>query len=39
MSELAGCLKSDAAPMDRELPGESARAALARHERIARQKS
>ena len=40
ISELAGCLKSDAvASRGKDSPGESAKAALARHERISKQKS
>ena len=40
LSELLGCLKSDAvAPVGKDLPGEFGRAAIARHERISKQKS
>lgn len=39
MSELSGCLKSDAvAPVGKDSPGAFARAAVARHERISKQK-
>jgi len=38
MSELAGCLKSDAASKGKDLPGAFAQAAVARHDRIAKQK-
>jgi bifunctional DNA-binding transcriptional regulator/antitoxin component of YhaV-PrlF toxin-antitoxin module len=38
--ELSGCLKSDApATGGKEAPGEMAKAAIARHERISKQKS
>ena len=39
MKELAGSLKSNAIPdRERDLPGDFAKAALARHDRISKQK-
>ena len=39
IGELSGCLKSEAAPpKSKDAPGDFARAALARHDRISRQK-
>ena len=39
ISELSGCFKSDAAaPKGKNAPGDFAQAALARHDRISRQK-
>ena len=39
MSELSGCLKADAVlPRGKEVPGHFAKAAIARHDRISRQK-
>ena len=39
ISELSGCFKPDAAsPKGKETPGDFAKAALTRHDRIARQK-
>jgi bifunctional DNA-binding transcriptional regulator/antitoxin component of YhaV-PrlF toxin-antitoxin module len=39
MSELSGCFKSDAPPRKgKESPGDFAKAALARHDRISKQK-
>jgi bifunctional DNA-binding transcriptional regulator/antitoxin component of YhaV-PrlF toxin-antitoxin module len=39
VSELSGCFKSDAAPPGvKDSPGDFAKAALARHDRIAKQK-
>jgi bifunctional DNA-binding transcriptional regulator/antitoxin component of YhaV-PrlF toxin-antitoxin module len=38
MSELSGSLKAEVPPRGRETTDEFARAALARHERLARQK-
>ena len=39
MSELSGCLKSDAAPPKGKVsPGDFAKAAMARHDRISKQK-
>jgi bifunctional DNA-binding transcriptional regulator/antitoxin component of YhaV-PrlF toxin-antitoxin module len=39
ISELSGCLKSDAAfPKGKDVPGDFAKAAIARHDRISKQK-
>jgi len=39
ISELSGCFKSDATPhKGKDMPGDFAKAALARHDRIAKQK-
>jgi bifunctional DNA-binding transcriptional regulator/antitoxin component of YhaV-PrlF toxin-antitoxin module len=39
ISELSGCFKSNASPARRkDSPGEFAKAAMARHDRISRQK-
>jgi bifunctional DNA-binding transcriptional regulator/antitoxin component of YhaV-PrlF toxin-antitoxin module len=39
ISELSGCFKSDAAPTkSKDTPGDFAKAAVARHDRISKQK-
>ena len=39
VSELAGCFKSDSSPSKgRETPGDFAKAALARHDRLSKKK-